>query len=315
MPSSARILFAGSPEFAVPSLLKLALSRHDVIGVLTQPDRPAGRGRTTHAGPVKLAALEHRIPVFQPLTLRDPDIQQTIRDLRPDLMVVVAYGLLLPTDVLELPRVGCVNVHASLLPRWRGASPIQAAVLAGDPETGVSLMRMEEGLDTGPVYATARTAIDLHETAGELHDRLALLGSELLECHLDSILAGRLVPKPQASAGVSYAPRINKSDANIDWSRPAVDIARAIRAYNPWPVAQTALSGEQLRCWSGCVDDNATAVDAEPGTIVAVDERGIFVQTGEGILRLTEVQAPGRKRIGAAEFAHARPLVGAKLGA
>lgn len=314
MQSSQRILFAGTPEFAVPALLQLIASRHDVVGVLTQPDRPAGRGRALQGSPVKLAALEHAIPVMQPQSLRDADIQQSLRDIAPDLLVVVAYGLLLPAEVLAIPRAGCVNVHASLLPRWRGASPIQSAVLAGDPETGISLMRMEQGLDTGPVFATATVGIGSHETAGELHDRLAPLGGELLAQHLDRILAGDLQPQPQPSAGVTYAHRIKKSDADIDWRRTAAEIDRLIRAYNPWPVAQTTLNREQLRCWLAEPDAQAAPSEAAPGAIVAVDERGILVQTGEKLLRLIEVQAPGRKRVSATEFAHAHPLVGAVLG-
>jgi methionyl-tRNA formyltransferase len=314
MQSSARILFAGTPEFSVPALLRLIASRHNVIGVLTQPDRPAGRGRALRAGPVKETALSHGIPVMQPAGLRDANIQHELSRLAPDLMVVVAYGLLLPAEVLAIPRAGCVNIHASLLPRWRGASPINAAILAGDDQTGVSLMRMEQGLDTGPVFASQSVAINPLETAGELHDRLASLGGELLARHLDSILAGELEPQPQASVGVTYAPRINKSDGNIDWHKPATEIVRAIRAYNPWPVAQTTLLGEQLRCWKGETELQGAYSDAEPGTVLAADERGILVQTGEQLMRLTEVQAPGRKRVSAAEFAHARALDGTVLG-
>jgi methionyl-tRNA formyltransferase len=295
MNSRERIIFAGSPEFAVPSLDALLHSRHEVVAVLTQPDRPAGRGRQVHAGPVKQAALAAGVTVLQPLTLRDPLAQQSLRELRPDLLVVVAYGQLLPPEVLHIPRIACVNVHASLLPRWRGASPIQAAVLQGDAETGVSLMQMEAGLDTGPVYYTRRTAIGPTETAGLLQARLAAIGGELL-------------------AAKPYAGRINKADGIIDWSQSAIAIDRSIRAFNPWPVAQTLLDGELLRCWSAIPLDAAGQASSSPGTVVSIDQRGVVVQTGDGLLILTEVQVAGKKRMPGFEFARSRVCDHAVLG-
>jgi len=312
MQSKARIIFAGSPEFALPPLQKLLASKHELVAVLTQPDRPAGRGRRLQAGPIKEAAIAAGIPVRQPSTLRDHEVQQTLRALRPDLMVVVAYGLLLPPEVLAIPHRGCVNVHASLLPRWRGAAPIQMAVLSGDSETGISLMQMDEGLDTGAVFARVSTPIGQHETAGQLHDRLAPMGGELLAANLDAILAGQLHPEPQSNAGITYAGRINKADGVIDWSQSATVIDRIVRGYNPWPVAQTTLHGNPLRCWSAVVAEHSSTV--LPGTVLETNAAGIIVQTGAFALTLTEVQAPGRKRISAAEFAHAQPLDGVVLG-
>lgn len=285
------------------------------MAVLTQPDRPAGRGRTVAAGPVKQLAQDLGIPVLQPPTLKDDAAQAALRELAPDLIVVVAYGLLLPGAVLALPRLGCVNVHASLLPRWRGASPIQAAVLAGDADTGVSIMQLEAGLDTGPVYAVARTPVGATETAGELEARLARLGADTLGGVLEDLLAGRLRPVAQPGEGVTYAPRIQKSEARIDWREPATVIARRVRAWNPWPVAETLLDGQQLRCFAseplGTEPPDGSHV---PGQVLASDARGIEVQAGAGRLRLCEVQAPGRHRVAAADFARGRSLVGKVLG-
>ncbi len=249
--------------------------------------------------------------MLQPPDLKGADIQASLRELAPDLIVVVAYGLLLPPAVLAIPRLGCVNVHASLLPRWRGASPIQAAILAGDDETGVSIMQLEAGLDTGPVYRTATLTIGQTETAGELEMRLAHLGAETLGAILEPLLAGALSPTPQPAAGVTYAGRIQKADGHIDWREPAAAIARRIRAFNPWPVAETVLDGQQLRCFAGTVQDpGKPAASHACGLIVAVGVDGIDVQTGAGCLRLTEIQLPGRSRVAAADFARGRPLLG-----
>jgi len=285
------------------------------VAVLTQPDRPAGRGRNLGAGPVKQLALELGIPVLQPATLKSVEARAALGAFAPDLIVVVAYGLLLPPDVLALPRLGCVNVHASLLPRWRGASPIQAAVLAGDPETGVSIMQLEAGLDTGPVYATARLPIGADETAGELEARLARLGADTLGGLLDDLLAGRLRPGAQSAQGITYARRIEKAEARIDWREPAVAIARRVRAWNPWPVAETLLDGQQLRCFaSEVLDDELPDATRVPGFVLATGAQGIDVQTGQGRLRLRAVQAPGRQRVTAADFARGRSLAGKVLG-
>jgi len=318
MQKKARIVFAGSPEFAVPTLATLLASQHDVVAVLTQPDRPAGRGRGMQAGPIKVTALAAGVPVLQPASLKETEVQGRLRELEPDLMVVVAYGMLLPEAVLAIPTAGCINVHASLLPRWRGASPIQSAILTGDTETGISIMQMDAGLDTGPVYCMEKLMIGTHESAGELHDRLAALGGKLLARILDPVLEGKLRAVAQTTEGITYAGRITKADGLIDWTKSAVDIDHSIHAYNPWPVAQTSLAGEQLRCWSSCIADQSVnesvRSDPEPGQVLGTSDAGIKVQTGSGVLVLTEVQAPGRKKIAALDFANAHSLDKAILG-
>lgn len=312
MAARRRLLFAGTPDFAVPSLRALLASGHELAAVLTQPDRPAGRGRNPRSGPVKQLAREHGVPVLQPVSLSSDDVQGELRALAPDLMVVVAYGLLLPPPVLAIPGRGCINVHASLLPRWRGAAPIQAALLNGDRETGVCLMQLEEGLDTGPVFARRIVQIGARETAGELHDRLAALGGELLAEHLDAILDGAIPAQAQPDEGATYARRINKADARIDWNRSAVELDRQVRAYLGWPVADTLVDGRQLRIWRAEPVPGAAA--APPGQVIGVDAVGVLVQTGDGILRLLEVQTAGKARTPALEFARGIRLVGQRLG-
>jgi methionyl-tRNA formyltransferase len=312
MPERRRLVFAGTPEFAVPSLAALLAGNHDVVAVYTQPDRPAGRGRKLQPSPVKQLALQHGLPVRQPQTLKTADAQAELCALAPDLLIVVAYGLLLPAAVLDLPARGCINVHASLLPRWRGAAPIQAAVRAGDPDTGVCLMHLDEGLDTGPVYASASTPIGARETAGELHDRLATLGADLLARHLDAILDGSLRAEPQPDAGVTYASRIKKSDGRLNWQDSAMQLDRQVRAYVGWPVADTLLDGQQLRVWAA--EPVPLESVAPPGTVVACEDDGVLVQTGDGGLRLLEVQAAGRARTSARDFARGRELSGRLLG-
>ena len=298
----------------MPALERLAGSGHRVVAVLTQPDRPAGRGRHTHGSPVKQAALSHGLEVWQPESLkRDESARAELARRAPDLIVVVAYGLILPPAVLGIPRRGCVNIHASLLPRWRGAAPIQAAVLAGDAQTGVALMRLEEGLDTGPVAATRSVPISPANTAGELHNRLAQLGAELLMQTLGSILDGTAVFTPQPAQGASYAPKLSKADALIDWTEPAAALDRRIRAYNPWPVAETRLDGQQLRCWLArplTADGGGQA----PGTVIAASAEGMDVQTGAGVLRLISVQLTGRQRQAASVFANGHAALGKVLG-
>ncbi len=306
-----RVVFAGTPDFSVPVLQALLDSSHQVVGVYSQPDRPAGRGRKLRPGPVKQLALEHELPVFQPRSLKGADEQAELAALRPDLMVVVAYGLILPQAVLDTPALGCVNLHASLLPRWRGAAPIQRAILAGDRETGVCLMQMEAGLDTGPVLASVRTPIAPDETGGSLHDRLSLLAAQLLAEHLDDLAAGRLAAQPQDESGVTYAAKLDKAEAAIDWRGDARAIERQVRAFNPWPVAQAGYRGEKLRVWA------AHAIECprggEPGAVVAAGRDGIDVACGSGCLRLTEIQLPGGKRLGAADFLNARSVEGLVL--
>jgi methionyl-tRNA formyltransferase len=327
---TARIVFAGTPEFAVPSLTALIHAGHQVVAVYTQPDRPSGRGRKLTSSPVKQAAVAFGLPVMQPETLRDPAAQATLRALQPDLMVVVAYGLLLPPGVLETPGLGCVNVHASLLPRWRGAAPIQRAIRAGDAETGVTIMRMERGLDTGPMYLTRVTPIAARETAGSLHDRLCILGAEALMEAMPGILSGSLQPSPQDDAQANYASKLNKDEALIDWSVPATTIDRQIRAFDPWPVAETHLDGATLRVWAAesvagplgpgspprnTAPKRAAEVGAPaPGMIVATSKAGIDVATGDGLLRITCVQLPGKRPIAAAQLLNARSLAGHTLG-
>lgn len=311
--AAPRLVFAGTPEFALASLQALCGAGHRPVAVLTQPDRPAGRGRRLTPGPVKAWAVEQGLSVLQPATLKDGAAVAELAALAPDALIVAAYGLILPPAVLSLPPAGCINVHASLLPRWRGASPIQAAVLAGDPVTGVSLMRMEAGLDTGPVYVRAETPLGPRETAGQLHDRLAALGAALLAEKLPDILGGRLTPEPQDDAAATYAPRIRREDALIDWSRPAEIIERAVRAYDPWPVCHTRLEGEVIRCWRA-VPLPAAEAAAAPGVILAAGADGIDVATGAGVLRLLEVQLAGRRRIAARDLTNQRRLAGLRLG-
>ena len=299
-----RIVFAGTPEFAVPSL-RAAAQRGEVVAVYTQPDRPAGRGRGLAASPVKLEAIARGIPVLQPETLRRRASQDALRALAPDLMIVVAYGLILPQAVLDIPRFGCWNVHASLLPRWRGAAPIQRAIQAGDAETGVCLMQMEAGLDTGPVLLEQRTPIADAETGGQLHDRLAELGAQVLGDGLGLLRAGiRPVPRPQPEEGASYAHKLDKAEARLDWNRPAQELARTVRAFDPWPVAEATVAGERLRIHGAVA--LPLAHDAAPGTLLVAGRDGIDIACGEGALRLRVVQREGGRAITAADWLNAR---------
>ncbi|WP_225764980.1 methionyl-tRNA formyltransferase [Stenotrophomonas sp. Marseille-Q4652] len=299
-----RIVFAGTPDFAVPCL-RAAARHQEVVAVYTQPDRPAGRGRGLMASPVKLEAIERGIPVFQPETLKDPAAQEQLRALQPDLMVVVAYGLILPRAVLEIPTHGCWNVHASLLPRWRGAAPIQRAIEAGDAETGVCLMQMEAGLDTGPVLLSQKTPISDSDTGGQLHDRLAELGAQVLADGLGLLRAGlKPVAQPQPEAGVTYAHKLDKAQARLDWNEDATALARRVRAFNPWPIAEASLAGERLRIHGAVplADNQGKA----PGTVLAASKDGIDIACGQGALRLRVVQREGGKSITAADYLNAR---------
>ncbi|MGY1458495.1 methionyl-tRNA formyltransferase [Luteimonas sp. A534] len=299
-----KIVFAGTPEFAVRSL-RAACGKAEVVAVYTQPDRPAGRGRGLQASPVKREALARGIPVLQPESLKTQLARDALRALKPDLMVVVAYGLLLPQKILDIPAEGCWNVHASLLPRWRGAAPIQRAIEAGDAETGVCLMRMEKGLDTGPVLLSQSLSIGDAETGGELHDRLAELGAQVLSDGLGLLRAGiRPVPQPQPEAGVTYAHKLDKAEAKLDWALPAEALARKVRAFNPWPVAEAQLAGERVRI-HGAIAVDAAAV-AAPGTVLAAGREGIDVACGSGALRIRVLQRDGGKAITAADYINAR---------
>ena len=306
-----KLLFAGTPEFARTSLQALIASGVTPVAVLTQPDRPAGRGKRLTASPVKHLAEELGIPVLQPARLGDPAVISELENLEPDIMIVVAYGLLLPQSVLDIPARGCVNVHASVLPRWRGAAPIQAAILAGDAQTGVSLMAMTAGLDSGPVYASATLPIGARESAGELHDRLADLGGRLLLEKLDSIAAGTLVAVPQDDSCSTYAGKIDTQDAAMDWSRPAIELQRVVSAFNPTPGAWFMLDDERIKCWEAEVCAGGAC---EAGTIISADQDGIVVACGEDALRLTSLQRPGKRRVAAREFAAQINLRDRRLG-
>lgn len=295
----------------MPALDALVASRHRVAAVYTQPDRPAGRGQQLATSAVKQCAIRHGLPVEQPATLRDQPTVERLQQWHADVMVVVAYGLILPAAVLALPRLGCLNIHASLLPRWRGAAPIHRAILAGDTQTGVTIMRMDAGLDTGPMLLERATPITGSDTAAALHDRLAAMGAEALLTALDGILDGSIAARPQPGQGVTYAAKIRKDEASIDWSKTAAELDRQVRAFNPWPVAETHCDGQQLRVWEANVADaNSTAA---PGTVVATGAEGIQVATGSGILNLTRVQLAGRKAVSAAQFLNAHPLDGTVL--
>jgi methionyl-tRNA formyltransferase len=302
------VAFAGTPAFAVPTLERLSAIGADVRLVLTQPDRPAGRGRRTVASPVREAAARLGLDCAQPDRLRDPALLDQWH-VGVDLLIVVAYGLLLPAWMLAWPRVACVNLHASLLPRWRGAAPIQHAILAGDRDTGISVMRMDAGLDSGPVYASAGLSIEADETSGQLHDRLAALAADLLAEHIDAIREQRLTPVPQDDRLASYAPKLDKSAAPLDWRLPATQLERRVRAFNPWPVAEAhTTDGRRLRIWAARAVPGI--VDAAPGTVLAAGAAGIDVATAEQILRLEIVQPPSGKAMPAAAYLAAHPLDG-----
>ena len=303
-----RIVFAGTPEFAVPSL-RAAAQRNEVVAVYTQPDRPAGRGRGLQPSPVKREAIARGIRVLQPESLKSELSRDALRALKPDLVVVVAYGLLLPQKILEIPAQGCWNVHASLLPRWRGAAPIQRAIEAGDSETGVCLMQMEKGLDTGPVLLSQRIAIGDAETGGQLHDHLAALGAQTLADGLGLLRAGmRPVAKPQTEAGASYARKLDKAEARLDWSQPAEVLARRVRAFNPWPMAEAMLAGERVRIHGAIA--LPLAHRAAPGSVLLAGREGIDIACGDGALRIRVLQRDGGKAITAADYLNARPLSG-----
>ena len=295
-----RIVFAGTPEFAAQALAAILAAGQSVPLVLTQPDRPSGRGMALQASPVKQLALEHGLQVHQPASLKSAESRQPIIDASPDVMVVAAYGLILPQTALDIPRLGCINIHASLLPRWRGAAPIQRAILAGDAETGVTLMRMEAGLDTGPMLLKGRLPITDADCAATLHDKLAALGARLMVEALPRLARGELPGEPQPAEGVTYAAKLEKSEAALDWRQTAVALSRAVRAFDPFPGTVARIEGQTIKVWRAEPAPGA----GEPGTVLAANADGILVACGEGALRLVELQKSGGKRLQAADFLH-----------
>jgi methionyl-tRNA formyltransferase len=316
-PSCLKLGFAGTPDFAVPALERLAGS-HRICAVFTQPDRPAGRGRALHSSAVKRFALELCLPVQQPTTFKSPEVIALLRSLELDALIVVAFGQILPAAVLSVPRLGCINIHASLLPRWRGAAPIQRALLAGDLSTGITIMRMEAGLDTGPMLAARSIEIGARDTAKTLHDALAILGADLIMETLDALREGRSDEIAQPAEGVTYAEKISKREAPIRWSQDSLSIWRQIRAFNPWPVAETRFQGEQLRIWEAEPLDSTRpnaggASEGAPGLVLAASPDGIDVACGQGALRVTRLQLAGRNPQPAGEFLKGQRLVGTTL--
>jgi methionyl-tRNA formyltransferase len=307
-----KLVFAGTPAFAATALEALLTTQHQVLAVYTQPDRPAGRGRKVQFSAVKALALERGLEVRQPHSLKGETEQQALLALNPDLMVVAAYGLLLPQAVLDIPRLGCINIHASLLPRWRGAAPIQRALLAGDEESGVTIMRMEAGLDTGPMLHSLKTPIHGDDTGGTLHDRLAVLGAQALLESLPGLAEGRLVAEPQDDTLANYANKLEKQEGMIDWSQSAEAIERKIRAFNPWPVAQCLFGDKVMRIWQA--RPLAARSGGKPGEVLQCGKSGIDVATGDGVLCITQLQMPGKRSMSAADFLNAHTMDGVVLG-
>jgi len=325
-----RLGFAGTPQFAVAALDSLAKTQR-ICAVFTQPDRPAGRGQSLCASPVKTRALELGVAVHQPVSFKTPETLELLRGLALDALVVVAYGLILPAAALACPKLGCINIHASLLPRWRGAAPIQRALLAGDTKTGVTIMRMDAGLDTGPMLGSREIQIGEHDTAKSVHDRLATLGAALIGDTLVALNRGQVHEVPQPTDGVTYAEKINKGESLIDWRQDAAQVSRRVRAFNPWPIAETRFNGTQLRIWDAEARDNAgsspTAAEcaasrssatahsgAAPGTVLAATHEGVDVACGRGVLHILRLQLAGRKALTPGEFIQGLKLDGARFG-
>lgn len=304
MSTSLRIIFAGTPDFAARHLDALLSSGHQVVGVFTQPDRPAGRGKKLMPSPVKVLAEEHGLPVFQPASLRPQENQQLVANLNADVMVVVAYGLILPKAVLDMPRLGCINVHGSLLPRWRGAAPIQRSLWAGDADTGVTIMQMDVGLDTGDMLYKLSCPITDEDTSATLYDKLAELGPKGLIDTLQQLADNRVQPEVQDEALVTYAEKLSKEEARLDWSLPAAQLERCIRAFNPWPMSWLEIDGQPVKVWQASVI--AGPVNAAPGTIVEANKQGIQVATVEGILNLESLQPAGKKAMSAQDLLNSR---------
>lgn len=312
MTQPLNVIFAGTPEFSVAPLQTLIDSGHKVIAVYTQPDRPAGRGRKLTASPVKSLALEHNIPVYQPETLRDKDTQQALAELNADLMIVVAYGLILPESVLQMPKHGCLNIHASLLPRWRGAAPIQRAIESGDTETGVTIMQMDIGLDTGDMLVKKTTVINTGDNAQTLHDRLSILGCEAMLEAIELVQTGQLKPEKQDENLVTYAEKMHKAEAEINWTQPAQTIVHKIQAFNPWPVAFTEFQEQPLRILHAHIAQEPENLDSvkPAGLVMLVNKTGMLVSTGSKPIWLTQVQPAGKKAMAAYDFAQSRQLIG-----
>lgn len=302
--TTLRIVFAGTPEFGIPCLDALHASHHELIALYTQPDRPAGRGQKLHYSAVKTWGLAHHLPLYQPINFKSPEAVAELTALAPDLLVVIAYGLILPKSVLAIPRLGCINVHASLLPRWRGASPIQQAILAGDSETGVTIMQMDVGMDTGDCLLQSACAITATDTSASLHQRLSLLAPEPLLRSIDALANGQAAPRQQAEEGVTYAPKIQKQDAAIQWRHPASVLDQHIRGYSPWPIAYTHIEGITMRIHQAHPVEQIS--HQPPGTILDITPKGLLVNTGQGALSITCVQFPGGKPITLSDYINAR---------
>ncbi len=310
--SKLRIIYAGTPDFAVPALQALINSSHKMVAVYTQPDRPAGRGRKVNFGPVKQLAVEHHIPVEQPESLKEETTQQHLASYKADVMVVAAYGLILPQTVLDMPTYGCLNIHGSLLPRWRGAAPIQRAIQAGDAETGNTIMQMAAGLDTGDMLHKSSCLISQVDTGQTIHDKLAVQGADDLLVVLEQLANGNLNPQPQDESQTTYAHKLSKKDAKIDWSKSAIEIDRMIRGFNPWPVAFTEYHGKAMKIWMSTVKDEW--VTAEAGSVISESALGIEVATGEGVLVIQRLQMPGKKAMDIKDFINGHSLSSVQLG-
>ncbi len=309
---SLSIVYAGTPEFAVPALEALAASSHTVVAVYTQPDRSSGRGRKIHFSPVKETAIKHHIPVYQPLNFRSEEAVDALLQLKPDLMVVAAYGLILPTSVLTIPKYGCINIHASLLPRWRGAAPIHRAIAAGDETTGITIMQMNEGLDTGDMLLTQACEITPSSTTEQLLPQLADMGAAAMIEVITQIEQGLITALPQDDAASCYAPKVSKADAIIDWQQSAEQVVRVVNAYNPWPTAQTMLDEQVLKVWLATAESKTH--DKPPGTVLSCNKTGLLVAAGQGVVRISEIQLPGSRRMRVADYLNAKTITAERLG-